>query len=682
VAPAIRAALSSLGARYEKLSNWTGSSALAPVAVLAAGVGALLVPAAVGPDASMYAAVATSLLHHGTLALPDGSLVVDRPPLFSLLAAALGSGGVDVVLAAVLVSKLGFVALVGSTAALARRVGGNIAALLAVIVIACSPLYIRWTSATLLDGLQGALLVLAISAISGCDLTPRRGVAFGLLLGLSFLTKESAVFVLVVPMAVAVLGHEGQRRRIRAVVAAWVTFAVVTLPWFGWVGAQTGRVFLLGLPILGGIALGLIVLVLLGLVAVAPVPRLGATLARRPGTRAAIVAFILVAWVAAGWWAIDRTTDVPVRTDLIRAVYRYVRLTLLPDMPLLIPAAVAAAGAVALAVRRRDLQPAALGLLAGIPVALLVATRSWEARSLAGFIGLAVVLAGVAISSLASVIADGIRARGGVGLPGRLPAAAVVAACLLIAGGPTVNAARATPGRVTATTWDRPLVRDLAGWLAARTSPGETVIASWQYAAMLFVRGNGQFDVAQVPLSRTVTSALATDPLVRVATMDSWQDRSTTRAPVGAVVYASDFPQEGTVVVLEEARLQEILVTTRARWMVIASAGPTYRSGANYPDLGGRLGGQVARTAHDATGWISIQTVPPSAALAVHELTISPAVGSWVVGNGDAIARQRLDALSSGAIRVWPVRSLQPSLLASLASTGRIVAPGSADGLN
>ena len=640
------------------LASLTAAIAAAAVVANAAS------PTVVGADAAMYGAVATSLGHGLGLVLPDGAVVVDRPPLFAASVTALAAVA-GVVPAEILVAKLGFVALVAVSAWLAARIGGWFAGLLVAIGFGVSPLLVRWTGATLIDGLAAALAMAAIVALTGTAADGRRWALAGLLLGLSFWVKETAIFLLFVPVGLAIVGPGSARARADAAGAMIATFIAASSPWFVWVALQTGRTYLVGLPAIVAAA---------GLVAAVAVAWLvRSRLSSIPPTQTArlrpwIALGILAAvWVVGGWAALELAADQGAPGFVVRAIYRYGRLTLAPDLPLLL--AILAAGGVGLAVaiRREPYRPVALAVVATAPILPFVALRGWEARNLAILIASMIVLA-AAIAATASVAL--MRRRRGLGLT---LGAGLLLAVTAVSIGPTLAALHRQPARAASATWDQPGVAATAAWLERRIPAGATIVASWQYAAMLYVDAGAAFRVRQVPLVRVAATDDPAQPLVRIATFDSWQDRRLPHDPTGPLVYLHR-GVPGDWVALERSTLQAALDDTGSPVLVVVGGGPAQRSGENYPFVGSALGaGDPVLDLETGPAWIRIFGLPPGATYQGGLVSLDPPSASQLMTGDPNADRQALDAIGATAVRIWPSTGLPAATLEQLRQAGQSV---------
>jgi 4-amino-4-deoxy-L-arabinose transferase-like glycosyltransferase len=642
------------------VATWVAGSA---AVVVALAIPLLASPTLVGPDAAMYGAIAVAIRHGAGLVFPDGMTVTARPPLFAI-ATALLSPVAGVTPAEILLSKIGFAVLLVLATALALRLAGVVAGGLVVVALGISPLMVRWSGATLIDGLAAALALGGIVAFTTDSPGPRRWVLAGLLLGLSFLVKETAILLLFVPLALAITGSETGRRRLDAAWLPIAAFAVVVAPWYAWVAAQTGRTYLLGVSAAIGLAAGLVLLIGMWLV------RRRLPLAEPDAERTAprwawpAVVALAVAWTLGGWLAIELTAEPSAASNVVRAVYRYARLSLAPDLPLLIGIAAGAIVGVALAVRRPAVRPIAFAAVAMAPVLAFLAQRGFEARSIAIGIAGAIVLAAVVVAEGCAWV-ERHRRRGGA----LLGAGAVVVAIGLSVG-PTAAAIGRQPALVARATWDRPEVAAVAEWLRSRVPPGGAVVSSWQYAAMLYVEADGAFGVHQVPLRRATATGDATSPLTAVATLDSWQDQPIPASPIGSIVYvARGIPVD--LVALDRMELLATLRETRTPFLVAVGAGPDQRSGWNYPFVGAALGSpDVALEQLLGDGdWIRVFDVPAGVTYDSGVVSVD-ATAAVALLTGDAAAdRATFAALGATQIRVWPPR-IPDAVLAELRATG------------
>ncbi len=640
---------------------------------LASGLGGLIAvwlssattPALVGPDASMYASIAVSVTNGYGLTFPDGTLVTERPPLMALVTAVLAGPLGDPVLAETLLSKVGFVALAIACAWLATRAAGVLGGLAVSVLFLASPMFVRWSGATLVDGVAGALAMAAIAVVTDTGTSRRRWAVFGVLLGLSFLTKETAILLLIVPGLIAVIRPGSIRARLDLVLAALAGFALAVTPWFTWVAVQTGQAYLLQVPGVPAAAGAIVAVAIAGLVRHVYGDREVGT---SPWVAGGLVALICGAWVVLGWFAAERAIDTGVDTDLPRAIYRYGRLTLAPDLPLLVLGSAAAVLGSFMAFRRPGLRPVVLAALAGAPLIASVASRGWEARSLVLVLALGAVLAGVGVA--ASL--DWLRARRPV-----LGAVLVTGGIALATGaalGPTMAAVAGHHERVDRGTWDRPEIGELAAWLDHRLPDRGHVMMSWQYAAMAYVRGHGAFVVRQVPLGRANWTGDPARPLIRTATFGGWEDERVPEAVVGPLIYVSDARPTDLPVVLERSALATRIVELESQIVIVVDGGPVERSGGNYPAIGRALGAGAPELSL-ATGNATIEAyaVPADARYASTEVSLDPRAATRLMAGDAGADIAALDAIGAVSVRIWPGQGLDATVLADLQATGRPV---------
>jgi 4-amino-4-deoxy-L-arabinose transferase-like glycosyltransferase len=651
---------------------WAGPTVVGAIAVAAAiAIAAATTPAAVGPDASMYAAIATSIVHGHGLAYPDAAPVTARPPLYALATAVLSlvSG---VVPAAVAISKLGFVGVLVCAATIATRIRGPFAGLLVVVVLGLTPLMVRWSGATLLDGVAAAFALAAIAAWSSPSLDRRTWIVAGALLGLSFLVKETAIYLLLVPIGLALIAEAPPLRRLDAAGWALAAFGAVAAPWFVWFAFQTGRTYLVDASALVG-AVAVVVAVGAWVGArrlIAPARPAEATNDRtRGGTVVAWVALVAlsVLWVIGGWLALEASAAQPVADDAMRSVYRYSRLTLSPDLPLFLAMAVAVPIGLAMAVRRPALRAIAIATLATAPILLFVAIRGFEARSIAVAIAGAAVLAAVVVAEACAVAA---RRWPRAGVPVR---AAVSVALVALSIGPTAAALQRQPAVVEATTWDRPDVAQVATWLRDRVPGGGAIVSSWEYAAMLYVQADAAFRVDQVPLVRASATGDPAAPLTTLTTLGTWQDERLPAEPVGTVVYVAR-GVVGDWVTLERSALQQALAESGTAWLVVVGSGPAQRSGRNYPFVGQAIGSPDAALeldgdAADGGGWIRVFGVPAGVTYDSGIVSVDAAAAHLLTNGPPDVGRRAFEALGATEIHVWPPR-IPAADLEQLKATG------------
>jgi hypothetical protein len=210
----------------------------------------------------------------------------------------------------------------------------------------------------------------------------------------------------------------------------------------------------------------------------------------------------------------------------------------------------------------------------------------------------------------------------------------------------------------------------VADWLAARVPAGTSIVASWQYAAMLYVDGGGAFRVHQVPLQRAIATGDPAAPLSAIASLDSWQDQPIPATPIGAISYvARGVPAD--LVALERMALEGALRETGTSLLVVVGAGPTQRSGKNYPFVGSALGSPEPMLAVDLGGgdWIRVFPVAPGVTYDSGVVSVDAAAAATLTTGDAAADRRTFEALGATRIRVWPA-PIPDEVLARLQATG------------
>ncbi len=135
-------------------------------------------------------------------------------------------------------TALPFGMLAVATAIVARRLGGSLAGVLAVLALAVSPCLLALGGKVMVETFLGLWVLLAIVAASALLARPTRGRAalLGAAIGLAALTKLTVVLLLAVPLiAVAVWlarpGDDSRTRRRALTIAAIVALALAG-PWY------------------------------------------------------------------------------------------------------------------------------------------------------------------------------------------------------------------------------------------------------------------------------------------------------------------------------------------------------------------------------------------------------------------------------------------------------------------
>jgi hypothetical protein len=221
-------------------ARWLGLGLVAAVAVLAILRIVVAGWAPLAPDDARYLSVGLSILDGDGPVTPSGSLFVLRSPVYGL-ALAVGStvvGGDPLVGARLVALALSLLALAGALRLgwLLAGPGGAVGTALAVVA---SALVWRLVPSLRIDLPQTAAVVVMLLAV--WRPTTRRWALGGVLLGVAILIKETALPVLILPLA---LVGSLPASRVARLGGVFVGTAALTAAWW-WlvVWASTGQVF-------------------------------------------------------------------------------------------------------------------------------------------------------------------------------------------------------------------------------------------------------------------------------------------------------------------------------------------------------------------------------------------------------------------------------------------------------
>jgi 4-amino-4-deoxy-L-arabinose transferase-like glycosyltransferase len=188
-------------------------------------------------DEATYAAVAREMTASGTWLTPhlDGRLFADKPPLVLWMIAAVDSVlGASELAARLPVALLG-IAGVGAAYLLARRLGGRAAGLLAGVILATAPQWLRFSRQAMLDvPLAACLTFAAVGALAGSPLL------LGASLGAALMVKGPAALVIAPALLAWALTD---RTRLVVALRGLMLAAALAAPWHLWQLATHGREF-------------------------------------------------------------------------------------------------------------------------------------------------------------------------------------------------------------------------------------------------------------------------------------------------------------------------------------------------------------------------------------------------------------------------------------------------------
>jgi 4-amino-4-deoxy-L-arabinose transferase-like glycosyltransferase len=482
-----------------------------------AALGALFVPLLISSpahltsDESLYLAEAYSIAHGEGFTYPSGEPITHRAPLYPLaLAGPIRAFGPD---AAYAVSKAVVIVNAALVMLLAWRLGGQLAGLAAGLSAAASAYLAELGTTLYLDPMQCTFLLLTFWALFEA-LTSRRLLLYGaagISLGLAFLAKESAIQW--APLAVvATLAIPSLRDRtgVRGAAVFTVSFAAAIAPWWIWVYAQTGELFLLGEPRTAMIALPVAVLVLgLGGLAVARW--------RRPPKSLALPAAIAMTILWGGFlvYGLTAFSTWPYPNDYLSTVPRYM-LQVAPQMqPFFL--IVVAWGVVAWQAVRGDERARLLVVAAALftPFAIVAANRWLQLRDALPLVYLSYVALGVGAGTAWAACRRFLE-EGGAAVPILFAATAAAAVGFATHEYLVFDRAqvREASAREQAGSWDSPYTRDTADWMEANVPDGAHVLTSRLYFSGLHVQTEGRYRIDQLPTVRVSIDG-AQEPLIQ-----------------------------------------------------------------------------------------------------------------------------------------------------------------------
>lgn len=480
-------------------------------------------PANLTSDESLYYAEAYNIAHGEGLTYPSGEAITHRAPLYPLLMApALRLAGSD---GAYAVAKAMVVVNALLVMALAWRAAGGLAGTIAGVTAAAAS-YLNGLGTTLyLDPMQCALLLGALLALQQAmrDARLRWWALSGAAVGLAFLVKESAVqwAPLGVAAWLAVPSLRGANGT-RGAFAFTAMLAAVVAPWWAWVYAHDGDLFMLGDP--SALTIGLICTVfvalgLFGLVAWRAPMRIEPA----PSLRVRALLALVVAWGGFMFYGLTVYSTWPYPNDLASTLPRYATSVMPQAQPYFL---LVAAWGWAIVRARRDEHVRLLLIAAALlaPFALFAANRGLQLRDLLPLVYVSYVLLGLAaadvIRTIARVIDD---ATGEMFVYGALAVALVAFAAQQTLAFRDANAAAAAIG-VRVDNWESPFVRDSAAWIEANLPESSRLLTSRLYFSSLHVETDAQFEIRQLPTVRVDVDASRTPMLDARSNLFRWGD--------------------------------------------------------------------------------------------------------------------------------------------------------------
>ncbi len=533
-------------------------------------------------DESLYLAEAYNLAHGRGLAYPSGDAVTHRPPLYPLvLAPAVRLGGTA---AAYRVSG----AVVALNALLVLlivwRLSGAIAGAIAGAAASASA-YLNGFGTTLyLDPLESTFMLLSLAGLYEATRRPhaRWAAASGLMLGLAFLTKESAIQW--APLGVvAWLAIPALRNRTGARLSLiWtLTFVLSISGWWVWVWVQTGELFMLGEVSASSAAL--LIFALAGLVAfgcaIGAWPRLQESRRARIAPLATAVAGVIVlAWALFMLWGLTRYATWPYPNRYWQSIPHYLNAIAPQAQPyLLLGAAWCIVGM--LSWRRADARLISLAALLFTPFALFSANRGLQLRDSLPLVYLSYMALGVAAGSVAGIVRRNIRQpMGDVLLAAALFSFGAAFAFQQAAAFQLTNDDAAALG-VRADSWENPFEQHIASWMTANLPPGSRVLSSRLYFSSLYVDTGGRFSIRQMPTVRVDVHPTHDGLLTSRSNLFRWGD-GPLRPPAAndQWLYLKQFPGKDYWVGLSQQELLSYIAAHDIDYVVLTGEDAAFSS--------------------------------------------------------------------------------------------------------
>ena len=541
-------------------------------------------PAPLTSDESLYTTEALNIATGKGLTYPTGEPIVHRAPLYpAFLALVFKVDGVSLE-NAYLVTRLATLANAVLVFFLARSLFSSLAGLVAGVLAATSP-YLTGLGTTLfLDGTQTTFVLASLLAFWHAR---QKGslplhVLAGVLLGLAFLVKESAILLL--PLAVfygLLYGDEKGRNRF---IIGWPGgFVAATGWWWAWVYLQSDSIYLVGYVhaavVLEKLALAaaaaFVVAVLLGLLPSGERARRGhwprvfrfAALAGAAAWGiASIVELQQVSWEHAG--------------DYLRTVPAYFREVFAPAVQPAVLIAVAWAWAIVEMVRgRRQESLLVLAAAAVLPFVLFIANRGLSLRDALPLVYLSYVVLG---GGSAALVAWGEQVSASQREPWvRYAGLAAVLLMTLVFAARGVGRQDVPTAAALGASWDNPLADDLAGWLETNVAPGTPVMSTRLYYSQLYFLTEGRYPVHQLPTVEVVPDPQWPPLLRRRSTLFRWEHVTFDR-PGDRWLYLTRYTEKGYYIALAESDLLARLHTAGIAYVVISLADA---SGFSSPSL-------------------------------------------------------------------------------------------------
>ncbi|MBI5288950.1 MAG: glycosyltransferase family 39 protein [Chloroflexi bacterium] len=549
-----------------------------------AAMAALLIPLVIASpshlssDESLYVAEAFNISHGKGLTYPSGDTITHRAPLYPLLLApAVRLAGSD---GAYGIAKLVVVFNAVLVMALAWRMAGQLAGWITGLAAAASAYLSELGTTLYLDPMQCSFLLLCALALNTAVTSGRWRwyAASGLCLGFAFLIKESAVQWL--PLAIVVvlsLPSARHRHGFRGAAVFTLVFLATVAPWWIWLFAQTGQLFLLGDP-RALLAEGLVVLSIAAVFA-----GFAVAIRRLPSPRYAVPAAVLISvtWCAFMIYGLASFSSWGYPDEYLTTIPRYM-LRVAPQMQPFFLIAVAWIWVCARAVRGDEpsrMLCAAAALFA--PFALLAANDWLQLRDALPLIYLSYAALGIAAAGAWPALRRfSIDNSATVVLAG---ASAIAAAAFVFHEASVFRdvTAREAEARDESGSWDSPYTRSVATWMEEHLPAGSNVLMSRLYFSGIHVETEGRFHIRQLPTVRVDIDPERAPLLEARSNLFRWGEsdiRST--QPGDTWLHLQQFPVKNYWVGLSEQELLEYIAAHDIDYVVLTGEDVAFSSSA------------------------------------------------------------------------------------------------------
>jgi 4-amino-4-deoxy-L-arabinose transferase-like glycosyltransferase len=478
-------------------------AAAIPVALLAVALALFAARAAatwnsapVTSDESLYLSEAVSI-SHGHVTYSSGDPIIHRPPLYpATLAPVMQLSGNDLAVARVVPALYALGALL-ALFLLGCALFDPMTAAVATLLAAAAAYPAQLSVAFFVDTPAAMWALGAVAALVYGMRADRRtarwcGLA-GVLLGLSFLTKETAVFLLPLPTLIALFDREAWRRMRWSGIACWCGGALICIaPWFVWTAVQTRTIYKLPQAAVIELAVAACAVAIVGLLAWA---RLRGRIRITERAARGIGALVLAASIAVGLRVLELRPE-PQPIDYAHTVPSWLLHVYGSSIE---PAPLIALAWLYLLWRACRGHPGArvIALFAALqlPVLVFVANRDWEPRQVMPLVYLSYL-------ALAWALVDaGRHVTARWSAPEQwMAAAATIAGLACIAGfvSQLHTGQAADPGSAGILDWNGPAER-AASRLLDGVPPGSVVLSSRLFYSQLYVDHDGGMTIRQLP---------------------------------------------------------------------------------------------------------------------------------------------------------------------------------------